>query len=85
MKNFRVGIISAGDMGHAVARELFQRGHTTLTIVENRTDLTKDRASRSNMKVVSSMEKIVENSDFVLSIMPPDQAFEFAASFASAL
>lgn len=85
MKNFRVGIISAGDMGHAVARELFQRGHTTLTIVENRTDLTKDRASRSNMKVVSGMKQLLDNSDFVFSIMPPDQAYEFAASFVAAL
>lgn len=85
MKNFRVGIISAGDMGHAVARELFQRGHTTLTIVENRSDLTKDRASRSNMKVVSGMKQLLDNSDFVFSIMPPDQAYEFAASFVAAL
>jgi len=77
--------MSAGDMGHAVARELFQRGHTVLTIVENRSELTKDRASRSNMKVVSSMEHIVDNSDFVFSIMPPDQAFEFAESFATAI
>ena len=85
MKNFRVGVISAGDMGHAVARELFKRGHTTLTIVENRTDLTKDRAFRSNMKVVSGMKQLLDNSDFVFSIMPPDQAFEFAASFVAAL
>tara|TARA_A100001015_G_scaffold321428_1_gene452122 strand:- start:5369 stop:6103 length:735 start_codon:yes stop_codon:yes gene_type:complete len=37
------------------------------------------------MKVVSSMEHIVDNSDFVFSIMPPDQAFEFAESFATAI
>lgn len=85
MKKLTVGILSAGDMGHAVAKVLNEKGCSVLTVLKDRSDLTKIRANRANMEDVGDLDNLIERSDYVLSILPPDKAtamgFNFAEKF----
>jgi len=85
MRNLIIGIMSAGDMGHAVAGVLIDRGYKVLTVLDGRSDLTRSRAKRSNMEEVPDLNELVNRSDFVFSIMPPERAKDFALSVASTI
>jgi len=83
MKNLTIGIMSAGDMGHAVAGVLVNKGFNVLTVLDGRSNLTRSRAKRSNMEEVTDLNELVVRSDFVFSIMPPESAKDFASVVAS--
>lgn len=85
MSNGTIGIMSPGDMGHAVAGVIDKQGYRVLTLLDGRSDLTRERAARSNMEDAGSLEALVGEADAVLSIMPPELAQGFAADAAVAM
>ena len=78
MTNLTIGLMSQGDMGHTVGGVLVQKGHRVVTLLAGRSDLTKARAERSNMEDVADLETMVRETDFIFSIMPPENAEDFA-------
>ncbi|KAK7057442.1 Rho gtpase-activating protein 39 [Favolaschia claudopus] len=69
-----------GAMGSGVAKVLTQNGVRVLTNLDNRSEATRRRAHDSGM-VDASLREIASTADFMLSILPPHDAFAFAEKF----
>jgi 3-hydroxyisobutyrate dehydrogenase-like beta-hydroxyacid dehydrogenase len=78
-----VGVMSAGDMGHRVGGTVRELGHRVLTVLGGRSALTKTRAERVGLEDAGSLAGLVGQSDIILSIMPPENAEDFAKSVAA--
>ena len=83
MANPVIGLMSPGDMGHRVGGEIRKQGFRVVTSTTGRSALTQTRAERAGLDDVGSLAKIVEASDVILSIMPPESAEEFAKQVAA--
>jgi L-threonate 2-dehydrogenase len=73
-----VAIVGMGDMGAAVGKRLVERGARVLTSLEGRSRASAERAATAGVEVMDDCE-LVRQSDFILSIVPPSCASEFAA------
>jgi 3-hydroxyisobutyrate dehydrogenase-like beta-hydroxyacid dehydrogenase len=80
-----VGIISPGEMGHAIGAVLHQHGMRVITNLRGRSTRTVDRAKAAGISDVSDDETLVREADLLLSILPPDCAYGFAEQIATAL
>lgn len=78
MSIVNIAVISPGDMGSKIALRLVQSGSgPVLTNLDGRSGTTRTRAQESGMLDVSYGE-IARKSDWILSIVPPRDAFEIA-------
>lgn len=80
-----VGILSPGEMGHAVGRALISGGLEVITSLEGRSELTKSFAAKAGIRDAGSLEAMAGEADLVLSIVPPARALETAAAAARAM
>ena len=80
-----VGLLSPGDMGHAVARVLIGEGMPVLTNLTGRSERTRERARSSGIDEVRSHEELVRDTDVILSIVAPAEARNVAREVARAL
>jgi len=78
-----IGIVSMGDMGHAVGRTLRTGGHRVLTALDGRSARTQALAEAAGVENVGSLWALVTQADLVLSILPPAAATDFAESIAA--
>ena len=76
------GIVAAGAMGSAVATQLTKAGCTVLTNLDGRSEATRKRAHEAGMQDVS-LSDMARRANWVLSILPPSNAFAFAETFLS--
>ena len=61
-----VGILSPGDMGHAVGAFLAGRGFRVITALAGRSELTRARAGRAGIE--DAEEELIEIVDFLKNI-----------------
>lgn len=80
-----VGIVSPGDMGHAVGRELRRHGLDVLTCLNGRSDRTKALSHSAGIRSVDSLRHLVTESDVILSILVPAKAEASAEEIAEAI
>jgi len=85
MSNLTIGVMSPGDMGHSVAAVLHETGCRVVTVLNGRSELSKMRAKRSNMVGLEDLQEMASVSDFIFSIMPPEEAENFAKEVAKAI
>jgi len=85
MKIEKVGFITPGDMGQAVAMQIKARGFTVCTALDKRSERSKKLAREAGLTDVGSIERLVTECDIVLSVMNPGSAVDFARDAASAL
>ena len=85
MSNLTIGVMSPGDMGHSVAAVLHETGCRVVTVLNGRSELSKMRAKRSNMVDLEDLQEMASVSDFIFSIMPPEEAENFAKEVAKAI
>lgn len=78
-----VAIVAAGNMGAGIARRLVENGITVLTLLNGRSDATRQRAAAAGMQ--SASLDAVMDADLLLSIVPPANALAFAEQTAFAL
>ncbi|KAI0661262.1 6-phosphogluconate dehydrogenase C-terminal domain-like protein [Cubamyces menziesii] len=76
-------VIAPGAMGAAVGHRLTKAGCTVLTNLEGRSPATVERARAAGMQD-ASLGEIAARAQWVLSILPPSAALEFAQSFRDA-
>lgn len=81
----RVGIVSPGDMGHAVGARLQEHGVRPLTTLEGRSARTRALAQAAGFEDVGSMEGLVQSADVILSIVVPASAHAVALRVAEAI
>lgn len=75
-----VGVVAAGAMGSAVSAKLTAAGCTVLTNLDGRSETTRKRALEAGMADVP-LGDMTRRADWVLSILPPSDAFSFAEKF----
>ena len=80
-----IGIMSPGDMGHAVGRALGENGFDVITCLEGRSERTRTLAQQGNFRDVSSLEELVSQADLIMCILVPAQAERVAIGVAEAL
>lgn len=80
-----IGIVSPGDMGHAVGRRLAQHGLRVVTSLQNRSERTSALATEAGIADVGSMHALVTEADAILSILVPAHAADAAREVAAAL
>ncbi len=66
-----------GDMGSSIAKHLIESNFTVLTNLDNRSDKSKSNAKKSKSQIVS-LENLILNSHFIISIIPPSEAQQTA-------
>ena len=69
-----------GDMGLSVGIALFDSGFEVLTNLDGRSEKTVKNVKSSNIKNVT-LEDLINNSDIILSIIPPNASIEVANKF----
>lgn len=84
MKIQAVGILSPGDMGHAIGAMLHQHGMRVITNLQGRSARSEALAQRAGGTVPDD-ETLVREADILLSILPPSQASSCATRIATAL
>tara|TARA_A100001037_G_scaffold91414_1_gene82816 strand:+ start:1604 stop:2482 length:879 start_codon:yes stop_codon:yes gene_type:complete len=80
-----IAVISPGDMGHSVGRVLAEHGFNIFTCLEGRSERTINLAHAAQFKILNNYKELVEKSDLIMSILPPDHASELAGKIANIL
>ena len=80
-----VGIISPGDMGHALGAVLVQHGLRVLTNLHGRSPRTVALARQAGITDVGDDATLVREADFLLSVLVPAQAYAFAERMAAVM
>lgn len=81
----KVGLMTPGDMGQAVAMQIKAEGYEVCTALDKRSDRSRSFAKEAGLTDVGSLEKLVASCDVVLSIMNPGAAFDFGLEVAEAM
>ena len=85
MKLKAVGLLSPGDMGHAIGQRLIGNGMPVLTCLEGRSERTRGLAAKAGIKDVSTYGDLVRETDMILSVMVPGETVKAARKVADAL
>ena len=80
-----IGIISPGDMGHALGAVLVQHDLRVLTNLQGRSARTVALARQAGITDVGNNETLVREADMLLSVLVPAQAYAFAERIAAAM
>jgi 3-hydroxyisobutyrate dehydrogenase-like beta-hydroxyacid dehydrogenase len=80
-----VGMLSAGEMGAAVAMVLREHGLGVVTCLKGRSARTRQRAEAARLEVVPTLAELVRTVEAVLSIVPTMSAPAVGAEIAQAI
>jgi 3-hydroxyisobutyrate dehydrogenase-like beta-hydroxyacid dehydrogenase len=81
----KVGLMSPGDMGQALAIQIKAKGLTVYTALEHRSERTRTLAREAGLIDLGTLSRLTVESDVVLSVLNPGAALDFAGEFAGAL
>lgn len=85
MKIEKVGLMTPGDMGQAVAMQIKVKGFTVCTALDKRSERSRALAREAGLTDVGTVARLVAECDVVLSVMNPGSAVDFARDAADAL
>ncbi|HEX2828738.1 MAG TPA: DUF1932 domain-containing protein [Burkholderiales bacterium] len=85
MQLSKVGVLSPGDMGQAVAGRIKATGREVYTSLAGRSERTAALAKEAGLTDAGSVRKVVETCDAVLSVMNPGSAVDAAREVAQAM
>jgi L-threonate 2-dehydrogenase len=80
-----VGVMSPGDMGHAVGKVLWVAGRRVITCLDGRSARTVARSTKAGIIAVTDDLALVRESDVILSILHPAHAVSMAERIAVAV
>ena len=80
-----IAILSPGSMGSAVGQVLRENGYDVVTNLDGRSERTRALAEKSGFRAVSGIDRIVEESDLLMSILVPSEAISVAREAAAAM
>ncbi len=67
-----IAILMPGDMGHACAQVFKKSGYRVVTDLTSRSERTLLLAKKCGIENLGSLERVILESDIILSIMPPE-------------
>ena len=80
-----IGILSVGEMGYHWAKLLKSNGADVLTVLEERSDITRQRSENAGIKSVPSLADLIMETELVVSVVVPSAASPLAADIAQTL
>ncbi|HML11068.1 MAG TPA: DUF1932 domain-containing protein [Stellaceae bacterium] len=80
-----VAVMAQGSMGAVVGKRLAERGATVKTLLSGRSEASAGRAKAAGMQPAADERELLQGADYILSILPPDQAEGLASRLAPAL
>lgn len=80
-----VGVFYTGEMGTALSRKLVGAGFEVLSCVIGRSERTRKNAEKTGVKLKESIEKVVAESGYIFSLVPPHHALEVARTVSDAI
>src|SRR4051794_7866676 len=80
-----VGILSPGDMGHAIGATLQRNGLRAVAALDDRSPRTRQLAAAAGIEDVGTLERLVEEAELILCELVPAAALEVAGQVASVL
>ena len=80
-----IGLLSPGDMGHAVGAVLVKNGIKVITCLEGRSNRTRGLAGKAGIINVPTYQDLVRDADIILSILVPSEAMNAATLVSQAL
>lgn len=80
-----VGLLSPGDMGHAIGRLLHDNGFSVLTCLHGRSERTRALAVQAGIVDTQSLDDLVLQSDVLLCVLVPSRAGAVADEIADAI
>src|SRR5581483_2768429 len=83
MPQHTIGLLHPGEMGSAVGSAAKGASIRVIWASEDRSAATRERAARSGLEDVVTLDRLVAESDFILSICPPDAAGKVAHAVAA--
>jgi 3-hydroxyisobutyrate dehydrogenase-like beta-hydroxyacid dehydrogenase len=83
MTHRTVGLLHPGEMGSAVAAAAGTTGAHVIWASEGRSPATRNWAALCGLDDVGSIDRLIAESDFIISVCPPDAAVEVARSVAA--
>jgi len=75
-----------GDMGHGIAKVLVENNFKVLTFLKGRSKRTLKLANKARVINIDNFENFLKEVDIILSIIPPENAFQqakFVTNFSS--
>ena len=81
----KVGLMTPGDMGQAIAMQIKARGFTVCTALDGRSERSHTLAREAGLTDVGTVGRLIAECDVVLSVMNPGAAVDFAREAAAAL
>jgi 3-hydroxyisobutyrate dehydrogenase-like beta-hydroxyacid dehydrogenase len=78
-----IGILGTGDMGSAAGAVLGRAGYRVVTALDGRSAASRALADRAGLEDLGSVERLIGESELLLSILPPAAAPDFAAGAAA--
>lgn len=85
MKIHKIGLMTPGDMGQAVAEQIKARGFTVCTALDGRSERSHALAREAGLTDLGTVARLVGECDAVLSILNPGAALDFARAAAAGL
>ena len=73
-----IAILMPGDMGHGCGKAFKNNNFRVVTCLSQRSVRTKKLAELSGFEDLGTIENVVQNSDIILSILPPEFALQQA-------
>lgn len=80
-----IGLLSPGDMGHAIGAMVRGHGARLLTCLDGRSARTRALAATAGFEDVPSLEELVRECDLLLSVLVPAQAGDTARRVGAAI
>lgn len=85
MADITIGLLSPGDMGHAVGKMLIDHGARVITCLDGRSERTRGLAEKAGIADVPSYDALVKEASMIISILVPSEAEGAALCVAEAL
>ncbi|KAL2052294.1 hypothetical protein ABVK25_007453 [Lepraria finkii] len=79
-----IGIASVGEMGAGIAKLLSAHNYRVITNVSDRSESTRQRARAVSIELVESDKHLIQEVDYILSIVPPRDAVSTAEKMLNA-
>lgn len=79
-----IGLINPGAMGASVGAAAATTGNQVIWASAGRSEVTRERAERAGLDDCGTLQRLVEQSDIILSVCPPHAAEAVAEEIAAA-
>jgi 3-hydroxyisobutyrate dehydrogenase-like beta-hydroxyacid dehydrogenase len=80
-----IGLLSPGEMGHAIGRVIGRRGGRAITALAGRSGRTAELTRAAGIEDVGTLERTVVEADILMSVRPSASALSVAERVAAAL